>query len=178
MDPYTETVIIGKSKHGTGIFATRDLPKHTFLFKITGRPLNFKQTLDLGKDECYALRVGMDQYIIPSDPFRLSNHSCSPNCGVNSRLEFFTLENIRKNEELCWDYSTSMLERHWIMNCNCGCPGCRHIISDFDLLPDTLQEKYMDMGIVFPFIARIMKKWQKPKSVIPSFYSFASQKIS
>ena len=55
-------------------------------------------------------------------------------------------------EELFWDYSTSMLERHWTMICNCGNQNCRKIITDFDLLPNALQGEYIKMNIVLPFI--------------------------
>jgi Proteins containing SET domain len=147
-----ETVVVKDSKFGKGLFTTTDLPKKTILFKITGTPLTFKDTLKLGDGECYSLQVGIDKYIIPDHPFHLSNHSCDPNCGLTRNLEYFTLREVYKGEELCWDYSTSMLEKHWEMKCKCGSPLCRHIIQDFDLLPFNIQEKYLRMKIVLPFI--------------------------
>ncbi|MDB5200383.1 MAG: hypothetical protein JWO92_2346 [Chitinophagaceae bacterium] len=147
-----ETVIVKDSKFGKGIFTTVDLPKKFILFKITGIPLTFSETLALGNNECFCLQVAMDKYIIPDHPFHLSNHSCEPNCGITRNMEFITLRDIEKGEELFWDYSTSMLERHWKLQCNCGSAECRHIITDFDLLPFNLQQKYLQMKIVMPFI--------------------------
>ena len=147
-----ETVIVKDSRFGKGIFTTVDLPKKYVLFKIKGKPLTFEETVQLGDNECYSLQVGINKYIIPDHPFHLSNHSCVPNCGINRKMEFTTLRDIKAGEELCWDYSTSMLERHWTMQCDCGNSDCRHTIQDFDLLPVYLQERYLQMNIVLPFI--------------------------
>lgn len=147
-----ETILVKDSKFGKGIFTTIDLPKNSIILKITGQPLTFNQTLDLGNNECYCLQVAMDKYIIPDHPFHLSNHSCDPNCGINRRMEFFALRNINAGEELLWDYSTSMMEKHWTMQCDCGSSNCRNIIADFDQLPVNIREKYMHMKIVMPFI--------------------------
>ena len=99
-----ETVIVKDSRFGKGIFTTIDLPKKHVLFKISGKPLTFEETLELGEDECYTLQVAIDGYILPNDPFRLSNHSCQPNCGINRKMEFITLRDIKAGEELYWDY--------------------------------------------------------------------------
>lgn len=147
-----ETVIVKDSKHGKGIFTTVDLPKNAVLFKITGKPITFIDTLTLGPDECFTLQIGMDRYIIPDAPFPLSNHSCEPNCGISRNMEFITLHDIKEGDELCWDYSTSMLERHWQLQCGCGSINCRHTIRDFDLLPHSLQQKYLKIKIVLPYI--------------------------
>jgi hypothetical protein len=147
-----ETVIVKDSRFGKGIFTTTDLLKKSVLFKISGTPLTFEETLKLGGDECYTLQVAMDKYIIPKYPFHLSNHSCHPNCGINRKMEFITLRDINAGEELCWDYSTSMMERHWTMQCDCGHHECRHLIGDFDMLPTHIQERYLHMGVVLPYI--------------------------
>lgn len=147
-----ETVIVKDSRFGKGIFTTLPVSKNSVIFKITGSPLTFKQTLQLGNDECYTLQIGINKYIVPNPPFHLSNHSCRPNCGINRQLQFIALQNIAPGEELVWDYSTSMLERHWTMKCDCEQDNCRHLIRDFDTLPIHFQEKYLHLGIVLPFI--------------------------
>ena len=75
----------------------------------------------------------------------------------------FALKKIKAGEELLWDYSTSMLERHWTMECACGENTCRKIITDFDLLPTELQLKYLQVNIVLPFIADFIK-YQRAKT--------------
>lgn len=156
MSSEAEWLVIGESKHGKGIFAADDLSKGFIVCKISGSALSFRETIDLADEECYCLQVGEDDYLIPDTPFYYSNHSCNPNCGINENLELVTICDIIKGEELCWDYSTSVLERHWTMKCNCGEKNCRNIVTDFDLLPFNVQMKYLKMKIVMPFIRQNM----------------------
>jgi uncharacterized protein len=152
MDILSETVIIKSSKHGHGIFTTETIPAGHSILNITGHALSFEETLHMGDEQCYALQTGINKYVIPNMPFLYSNHSCQPNCGINGKLQLVALRKIEAGEELLWDYSTSMLERHWTMECHCGLPECRHVIKDFDLLPHKLQQSYLDRHIVLPFI--------------------------
>ncbi|HYC28063.1 MAG TPA: SET domain-containing protein-lysine N-methyltransferase [Chitinophagaceae bacterium] len=151
-------ISIQQSKFGKGLFASIDIPKNTIVARVTGSPMNFAGTLELGEKESHTLQIGPDQYILCDPPFLYSNHSCNPNCGLTPNLGLKTLKNIRQGQELLWDYSTSMLERHWTMPCNCGSANCRHIIRDFDLLPEKLQARYIRLDIVQPFILEKMKE--------------------
>src|SRR5436190_23529877 len=128
-------VEVRASRFGKGLFAVKKIPAYSISCKATGVSLDLKQTLTLKERESYCLQVDFDKYILCEPPFLYSNHSCEPNCGVNANLELFTLKDILPGEELLWDYSTSMFERHWTMRCGCGALTCRHIIQDFDLLP-------------------------------------------
>lgn len=113
-------ISIQDAKFGKGLFALVDIPKNTVITSVTGPHMNFLDTIGLKERESHTIQVGIDQYILCDPPFLYSNHSCEPNCGVTPELELITLQPIRKGEELLWDYSTSMLERHWTMNCRCG----------------------------------------------------------
>jgi uncharacterized protein len=145
-------ISIQESKFGKGLFASVDIPKNTIVTRITGAPMSFDETVALKEKESHALQVGQGQYILCDPPFLYSNHSCAPNCGITPNMELKTLREIKQGQELLWDYSTSMLERHWTMPCNCGSRNCRRLITDFDLLPEALQEKYIKLNIVLPFI--------------------------
>ena len=103
---------IRDSKFGKGLFATKDIEPGTVLCKATGKEINFEQTVLLKKEESHTLQTDFDKYILCDPPFLYSNHSCNPNCAINAGLELFTLKKIKAGEELVWDYSTSMLERH------------------------------------------------------------------
>jgi uncharacterized protein len=145
-------VEIRDSKFGKGLFATQNIPIGTLVCSIKGQYISFKETLLLGDKESHCIQIGINEYVFCKPPFLYSNHSCNPNCGINTSLELFALRNIIIGEEIFWDYSTSMLERHWTMNCFCGSENCRKLITDFDLLPLELQEKYLRINIVLPFI--------------------------
>lgn len=160
-----DSIKIDESRFGKGLFAIKDIEPGTVLCKVSGneRKLNFYETTLLKEKESHALQIDFDRYLLCEPPFLYSNHSCNPNCGVNSKLELFALKKIRAGEELFWDYSTSMLERNWTMQCACGEKKCRKLIFDFDLLPTELQVYYSDMNIVFPFIAHFIK-YQRAKT--------------
>jgi hypothetical protein len=158
----TEIIAVKDAKFGKGLFATQNISKGFPLIKIRGRKLTFSDSLLLGDKESYCLQVNIDKYIIPDEPFIYSNHSCDPNCGINKKLELITLRPLLKGEEITWDYSTSMLERHWTMQCQCGSPFCRQVITDFDLLPKHTQNLFLHLGIVMPYIAKYVKENIRP----------------
>lgn len=159
----SDSIEIGNSKFGKGLFAKTGIRPGTALCKLKGRELNFEETVALNEKESHSLQIDFDKYILCEPPFLYSNHSCNPNCALNRHLELFALREIKKGEELFWDYSTSMLERHWTMQCHCGEDNCRRIVTDFDLLPEQLQEKYLGLNIVLPFIAHFIQ-YQRAKS--------------
>ena len=159
----SDSIEIRESKFGKGLFAKKDIEQGTILCKASGKKLSFGETLLLNEKESYTLQINFDKYIFCEPPFLYSNHSCNPNCAVNQQLELFALKKINAGEELFWDYSTSMLERHWTMKCSCGETNCRSVVTDFDLLPKYLQQKYLEMNIVFAFIADFIK-YQRAKS--------------
>jgi uncharacterized protein len=152
---------IRKSKFGKGLFVTQNISAGTILCAVTGPLLNFQQTLDLQERESHCLQIEQDQYILCDPPFLYSNHSCAPNCGLNTHYQLVALRELQNGEELFWDYSTSMLERHWTMSCNCGSAQCRKLITDFDFLPEALQAKYLRQGIVLPFIVAHVQTFSK-----------------
>jgi len=147
-------VNIGVSKFGKGLFAEKTISKGSLITNITGSPMKFDEAILLGEKESYPFQVGLSEYAAPNrnDAWQYINHSCDPNCGVNENLEIIAIKNIKKGDELSYDYSTSMLERHWTMKCHCHSKNCRHIIADFDTLLPERQKYYLRKGVVQKFI--------------------------
>lgn len=143
---------IRNSKFGKGLFAKKDIPANTVICTVTGPELSFDESIGLGERESHSLQIDKDKYILCQPPFLYSNHSCEPNSGLNANFELVSLRKIKAGEEIFWDYSTSMLERHWTMNCLCGAKNCRKTVTDFDLLPEEVQADYLNKKIVLPFI--------------------------
>lgn len=131
---FTSELTVRSNNKGRGVYTIQDLTLNARVCRINGKRIQFKDTLELS-DESVELQTGKNEYILPEYPFFLFNHSCDPNCGINSDLELITLRPVKKREELIWDYSTSMMERSWAMDCNCGVWYCRKWIRDFDTLP-------------------------------------------
>lgn len=152
---------VRESKFGKGVFAKKFIAAGSVLFRVDiGERMDLKGTRRLGERESHPLQVDIDRYILCGSPFIYYNHSCNPNCAVNTKMQFITLKDILEGEEMFWDYSTSMLERSWTMKCACGEKNCRRVVTDFDLLPPLLREKYLRLNIVLPFIAQIMRRPQ------------------
>ena len=58
---------------------------------------------------------------------RLINHSCEPNCevfGEGLKLWIFAMKNIKKGEELSYDYGFSFDQDYKNYPCNCGSKNC------------------------------------------------------
>jgi uncharacterized protein len=121
------------SKFGKGLFAIKDIEQGKVLCKVSGneKELNLYETTLPGEKESHAIQINFDNYLLCGPPLLYFNHSCNPNCALNEKLEMFALQKINVDEELLWDYSTSMLERHWTMRCSCGKKNCRKFIRDF-----------------------------------------------
>ncbi|MCW3077513.1 MAG: hypothetical protein JWO32_2122 [Bacteroidetes bacterium] len=128
------------------------------LCTFSGKPVYFEETLKLGTKESFAFQVSHELYIYLDEPYRYFNHSCDPNCGVTPELKLVTLKPIQKNEELRWDYSTSMLEHHWTMKCKCRKENCRKVVGDFITLPKKQQQYYLENNVVQKFIVNMVKK--------------------
>ena len=58
---------------------------------------------------------------------RLINHSCEPNCevfGEGLKIWIFAMKNIKKGEELSYDYGFSFDQDYKKYPCNCGSKNC------------------------------------------------------
>ena len=58
---------------------------------------------------------------------RLINHSCDPNCevdGVGLKLWIYSIKDIKKNEELTYDYGFSFDKDFKNYPCRCGAKKC------------------------------------------------------
>ena len=139
---------------GRGVFAVAPVPKGKLLLKIEGERLNFEEQFQ-ADSEATVVQIGEDLYINPKAPGLYLNHSCDPNCYINSELWLVAARHIKAGEQLLFDYSTSMLERDWQMKgCQCGSSLCRGTISDFDELPVEVQDWYLRQGLVMDHVVK------------------------
>ncbi len=154
----SDYIYIDKSPHGSGIFTRKNIKKGELIFSFTGNFISFSDCVALGPGEAYTIQVDTIRYLQPLSPGRYINHSCDPNCGITGELYLVALKGIDACKELTFDYSTTMLERYWEMDCGCGSENCRSKIMDFDTLPANRQAYYINHGVVQPFILEWMEK--------------------
>lgn len=152
-----EAVWVGECHLGRGLFAGRNFCAGELLFRFSGPLITLTEAMSKGEAEANALQIGATTYIDLEAPSVFVNHSCQPNAGVHNGISAYALREIRKGEEICYDYSTTMSERRWTMFCRCGTPQCRGVIGDFHDLPLGLQRHYLNLGMVQPFI---VEEWR------------------
>jgi SET domain-containing protein len=150
---------ISTTHKGLGVFAARPISRGDRVLEFRGDRCSKEEYKSCNDpDNCHFLQIDDDTYLGPSgeaDDF--VNHSCDPNCGVRysgGRIFLYAIRDIAKGEELTFDYSTTMDEDHWEMECRCGSKQCRGTVRDFKHLPDHVQKRYMDLKIVPPFILK------------------------
>ena len=69
------------------------------------------------------------------------NHSCEPNVGLLGNVVFVAMTNIAAGDELTTDYA--LFDDHdERMECRCGRPMCRRIVSGRDWQRRDLQQRY------------------------------------
>ncbi|MBX9851776.1 MAG: SET domain-containing protein [Cytophagaceae bacterium] len=155
---------------GRGLFAKKKISKGERILEFTGPIIFSEQVEKKPKDKnSYPLQIGTLEYIDLEEPGVLANHSCSPNAGIQNDRFLVALEDILPGEEIVYDYSTTMDEDNWTLECKCGNANCRHIIGDFRHLPAEVRTKYLDLNIVQSFIrklflAPVQTKYRQRKS--------------
>ncbi|MBP7605347.1 MAG: SET domain-containing protein-lysine N-methyltransferase [Spirochaetes bacterium] len=152
-----EGLVIGETPRGRSVFAVRDFTAGSFIIEFGGERFSREEYMGLVVPENnHFLQIDRSVFLGPTataDNF--INHSCDPNCGFrvdDGRAYLFAIRPIRAGEEITFDYSTSMDEDFWEMNCRCGCAACRGRVRDFRHLPAETRERYMALGAVPGFI--------------------------
>ena len=131
---------------GLGTFATSDINKGEIVF-VKGGHIVTRDELFYSKQISSYLPISDDLFIgavnkDEEDGIKLFvNHSCEPNCGLKGEITFVAMKDIRKGDELTFDYA--MVDNEFYeLECKCESPNCRKIITGFDWKIESLQEKY------------------------------------
>lgn len=152
-------LILRRSKNGKGVFANKNFKKGGKIMDFHGKLLTYEQfPAHYTKMEDHCVQIGKNLYIGPSgkiDDF--FNHSCNPNSGIKingKNAVLIAIKNVKKGEEINFDYSTTMDEDFWEIDCNCGSKNCRKRIRDFKYLNKKIQQKYIKLGIVPKYLIK------------------------
>src|SRR5688572_13333987 len=107
-----EAVIIQDCEYGKGIFANRSFAVGELVFKFDGPKITPDEAGNK-EIERYVVQTGPDDYINTLPPGKYTNHSCDPNTGLRDPMTLVAIKPIKKGEQICFDYSTCMLENDW-----------------------------------------------------------------
>lgn len=149
--------------NGVGVFTTKARNRGEEVVKLLGPVIDLQAAIAKGERECDALQIGENSYIDPEEPLRSVNHSCNPSCGVRDGNRLITLRDLTPGEEITFDYSTTMDENHWTLECKCGAFECRGVVRDFCTLPEDVKARYFRLRVVMPFIEAKYKPQYRPE---------------
>lgn len=146
-------LVVKKARYGKGVFAGQAFGPGDFLVEFKGKI--FKRSSIPEPYSCvedHFVQISKDCYMGPSGEMDdYINHSCDPNSGLvirGKRVYLFAIKNINSGDEVVWDYSTTMDEDGWEMECKCRAKRCRKKIRDYKYLPKLIRKRYEALGIV------------------------------
>jgi uncharacterized protein len=151
--------VIRPNRFGRGLFATQSISAGEVVLRFRGPLIDFERSRN-PRFECFCVQVGPNSYTLTWAPERFINHNCEPNLGFQDFRTLRALRPIQADEELTFDYSTSMAENSWTMRCGCESPRCRHVIGDFVDLPPDLKMRYRELGIVPAWLSEDFERQQ------------------
>jgi hypothetical protein len=165
-------LIVGKSKvGGRGVFAGKRyrsgdtiLEFHGSLYSQAELPVPYvaDRYIQVGPD----LFLGPDAEPGPEGMDELMNHSCDPNAAVvikpDGSVLLMAMRPIEPMDEIAYDYSVTMADDSWTMECRCGSPKCRFVIREYRMLPETVKARYRWINVVPPYVLA-----GDPASVVP-----------
>ena len=126
---------IKKSKiDKNGLYANRDIKSGTKIIEYKGKIISVKQSETDPKFDnnkaIYLFNLNKRFDLDGNYNFniaRLINHSCNPNCevfGKGLKVWVYAMKNIKKGEELSYDYGFSFDENFRQFPCNCRSKNC------------------------------------------------------
>ncbi len=146
--------------HGLGVISVKEISKGESVGVLGGIIVPTLEIKDYWKKLGHVgIQISDDFFIVPTTRKELEetgvfNHSCDPNCGFKSSIEFVALKNIKSGEELTFDYAfcESLIES---FKCKCGASNCRKIIKPADWKNPELQKKFG--GYFSPYLKNKLK---------------------
>ncbi|KAG7308018.1 hypothetical protein JYU34_006656 [Plutella xylostella] len=139
---WRNNVYLARSKiQGLGLFAARDLEKHTMVIEYIGEIIRSElaeireKMYESRNRGIYMFRLDERRVVdatICGGLARYINHSCQPNCVTelvevdrSLRIIIFAKRRIARGEELSYDYKFDIEDDAHKIMCMCGAPNCR-----------------------------------------------------
>ncbi len=119
---------VKRSTAGLGLFAGQDIPKGKCVIEYVGRTISKEE--EYTSKSKYLFSVNNNKTIDGKPSINKAgyiNHCCKPNCEPEirgGRIFIFSLKEIRKGEELSYDYGKEYCLDHCMP---CRCPAKKHL---------------------------------------------------
>ncbi len=120
--------------HNTGLYASKNINDGTKIIEYKGKILTKKEVNENPKFDnekaIYLFNINR-KYDLDGDfkynTARLINHSCNPNCevfGTGLKVWVYAIKNIKKDEELTYDYGFGFDKDYKDFPCRCRSKNC------------------------------------------------------
>jgi len=134
---------------GRGLFARQAIAASEIV-AVKGGAIMDSDALALIRNDVSPAEIQIedDLYIAPRTAAEVEanilclNHSCQPNVGVRGQITFVAMRDIPAGSELTIDYAMTDGDPAERMECSCGAPECRQIITGSDWRLPELRRRY------------------------------------
>lgn len=140
---------------GRGVFARKPVEKGEMLFVMGGHILTIEDDNEMRGDVAdKGIEISEKFMIGPRSsedlermPQHYINHSCDPNAGFKGQIFVVALREILAGEQVTYDYAMVMCpdpesNTFFQMECRCGSPRCRGVVTEDDWEIPELQARY------------------------------------
>jgi len=150
----------GIDRGGVGVFAARDIDRGEKVAEGIAEGefqslVRWDFVNNCGPELARKIRsfcIGTPEGFIPPPGFdfnKLSidwflNHSCEGNCGFDEDGDFVAIRQIKRGEELSYDYGLVESNPDFSMRCTCGGESCRRIVTGNDWKDKAFQARHRD----------------------------------
>ena len=150
-------LVLRNCKHGKGVFTTQAISIGNEVLQFGGSVVGSEELpIPYSPENDYYLQIGKEIFLGPSNGIDdYVNHSCCPNTGVffdSGVIKLVAIIPISSGNEITFDYSTTMDNSRWEMDCACSSVNCRHKIRNFVELEAEIQAKYIQLGVIPDYI--------------------------
>jgi uncharacterized protein len=142
------------SIEGNGLFATAAIAAGDMVAHLEGRIVSEEQLrLLLAAADSHDSQTYVDTITVTEDAhlvlpaggaIHFLNHSCDPNVWHVDAFTIAARRHVAAGEELTIDYATHSGLTTFRMDCSCGSPHCREVITGDDWKLQVLQDRYRD----------------------------------
>jgi SET domain-containing protein len=137
--------------HGKGVFARETVPAAERVAILGGRVMLIDEIYHLPEHlQDFPMQIE-ERFVLGSrsvsEDTDYFNHSCDPNVGFKGQIFVVAMRRILADEEVTFDYAMVVSESVgsdivFEMNCQCGAPTCRQVITEHDWKRADLRKRY------------------------------------
>jgi SET domain-containing protein len=134
---------------GRGLFAARPIPAGDVIAirggHIVPKDVALRIDATLGG---YSHPITDDFFLAPLDASEVPdvvaffNHGCAPNIAPVGQIVFAASRDIAEGEEILCDYCTIVCYSEYRLDCRCGTPQCRGLVTGDDWRQPALRARY------------------------------------